>query len=57
MMGMNHCMCGCGGVGAHFGPGFFMSKKDKLEMLKDFKEVLKKKIEHVDNMMKELKEK
>jgi hypothetical protein len=46
---MAHGMCGCG-----CGERRFLSKKEKIEMLEEYKEALKNELEGVEEKLKEL---
>lgn len=46
--GMAHGMCGCGGERR------FISRKEKVEMLKEYSESLKSELEGVEEALKEL---
>jgi hypothetical protein len=50
-MGMAHGMCGCG-----YGGRRFLSKKERIEMLKEYSESLKCELEGVEEELKELRE-
>jgi hypothetical protein len=49
---------GCGGGGGHWGYGYgvrsFLTKEEKLAMLKEYKEDLEKEVEGVEERIKEL---
>jgi hypothetical protein len=50
--------CGSGGGGGHWGYGYgvrsFLTKEEKLAMLKEYKEDLEKEVEGVEERIKEL---
>lgn len=46
--GMSHGMCGCGGERR------FLSRKEKIEMLEEYRESLKSELEGVEEALKEL---
>jgi hypothetical protein len=50
--------CGGGGGGGHWGYGYgvrtFLTKEEKLAMLKEYKEDLEKEVEGVEERIKEL---
>jgi len=48
--GMAHGMCGCGCGGRRF-----LSKKEKMEMLEEYKDSLKSELEGVEEELRELK--
>jgi len=48
--GMAHDMCGCGCGGRRF-----LSRKEKIEMLEEYRESLKNELEGVEEALKELK--
>ncbi len=48
-MAMAHGMCGCGCGGRRF-----LSRKEKIEMLEEYKEALKNELEGVEEELKEL---
>jgi hypothetical protein len=47
--GMAHGMCGCGCSGRRF-----LSRKEKIEMLEEYRESLKNELEGVEEALKEL---
>ena len=49
-MGMAHGMCGCGCGGRRF-----LSKRERIEILEEYKEELKNELEGVEEELKELK--
>ena len=49
-MGMAHGMCGCGCGGRRF-----LSRKEKVEMLEEYRESLKNELEGVEEELNELK--
>ncbi len=51
MMAMAHDMCGCGCTGRRF-----LNKKEKIEMLEEYRESLKNELEGLEEELKELRE-
>ncbi len=47
VIGMGHCGCGCG-------PRHFMTKEEKMEMLKEYQDSLEKEAQGVKERIKEL---
>jgi hypothetical protein len=48
---------GCGGYWGHYGVRSFLTKEEKLAMLKEYKEDLEKEVEGVEERIKELSSK